>query len=351
MKKTLLILLPLLFIVGCSSPEPRNVDELFFSAYNEEYRTENGGELYSGKVFKNYLSGNKRYEGSVKKGKKVGKWTFWSPDAKESSELVFGIEIRGGTHPSGKDGIYTVWYENGQKAEEGTYKKFRKDGLWTVWFENGQKEWEATMKGGTANQKFTYWYKNGHKDVEGAYKDGEWDGKFTTWYENGQKSKEGNYKEGKQDGYPELDGLWTWWHENGQKMYEKKDRLANGWYENGQKDVEIVNYSGGYKCTWWHENGQKECEQIFNDGKWTEVGCWYKYFGKTIPKKEWRDSYGNVDCKHRRNELFGDKGRKKIKRRFGGPEISLSNDRVKNKGIEPKRLNVPLHGVYYNWIE
>ena len=41
-------------------------------------------------------------------------------------------------------GLYTNWYKNGQKKEEGNYKDGKRDGLWTTWFEGGNKEKEKT---------------------------------------------------------------------------------------------------------------------------------------------------------------------------------------------------------------
>jgi antitoxin component YwqK of YwqJK toxin-antitoxin module len=32
-----------------------------------------------------------------------------------------------------------MWYENGQKKEEGIHKDGKEDGEWTYWHENGQK--------------------------------------------------------------------------------------------------------------------------------------------------------------------------------------------------------------------
>jgi len=46
------------------------------------------------------------------------------------------------------DGLYTEWYENGQKVKEGNYKDGKDDGLYTEWYENGQKEFELTYKDG-----------------------------------------------------------------------------------------------------------------------------------------------------------------------------------------------------------
>jgi antitoxin component YwqK of YwqJK toxin-antitoxin module len=38
------------------------------------------------------------------------------------------------------EGIWTEWYENGQKNIEGNYKEGELEGQVTVWQENGKKE-------------------------------------------------------------------------------------------------------------------------------------------------------------------------------------------------------------------
>ena len=47
-----------------------------------------------------------------------------------------------------KDGLETVWYENGQMSFKGTFKDGKKDGLVTWWYENGQKRDERNYKDG-----------------------------------------------------------------------------------------------------------------------------------------------------------------------------------------------------------
>ena len=42
----------------------------------------------------------------------------------------------------------TLWYKDGQKWQEGTYKDGKEDGLWTIWYESGQKKMEAILKDG-----------------------------------------------------------------------------------------------------------------------------------------------------------------------------------------------------------
>ena len=86
----------------------------------------------------------------------------------------FGKTLLKGTYKNGKkDGLWTWWYENGQKESEGTYKDDKLEGLSTNWYENGQKWYELTNKDGEFDGLYTNWYENGKKRFEGTYKDGE----------------------------------------------------------------------------------------------------------------------------------------------------------------------------------
>ena len=62
------------------------------------------------------------------------------------------------------DGLYTVWYENGQKELEKTYKDGLEDGLWTWYYENGQKKEESTYKDGMPISRRKYWDKDGNPE-------------------------------------------------------------------------------------------------------------------------------------------------------------------------------------------
>ena len=152
MKRLLLIVLPLLLIVGCSSPEPINYETTLVER-DDVYYTKDTNKPYSGQVFSLYDDGKKKGEGTLKDGKEDGKWTYF--------------------------------HSNGQKFREGTYKNEKEDGLWTRWYESGQK-WE-----------------------EGTFKDGKGEGLRTSWWENGQKFSEGNYKDSKPV------GKWTHYNKDG----------------------------------------------------------------------------------------------------------------------------------------
>ena len=75
--------------------------------------------------------------------------------------------------------VVTKYYKSGQKKEEGTVTGknpsnwYTRNGLWTSWYENGQKRYERTYKDGKLDGLWTYWYEGGQKKEERTYKDGE----------------------------------------------------------------------------------------------------------------------------------------------------------------------------------
>ena len=59
-------------------------------------------------------------------------------------------------------GFVVAKHENGQKAEEGTFKDGKLEGLVTKWYENGQKQSETTYKDGKA-VSMTIWDEEGNE--------------------------------------------------------------------------------------------------------------------------------------------------------------------------------------------
>jgi antitoxin component YwqK of YwqJK toxin-antitoxin module len=47
----------------------------------------------------------------------------------------------------------------------GKFKERKEDGVWTDWYENGQKESEATYKDGELDSKWISWHENGQKSI------------------------------------------------------------------------------------------------------------------------------------------------------------------------------------------
>ena len=153
MKRLLLIVLPLLLIVGCSSSQ-KEYDINHIEKLNGVYIKEISNEIVNGEVFQ-MVGDMKLPLGKLKDGKNEGKWISW--------------------------------YPNGQKWSEETYKNGYSNGLSTSWYEDGQKKFEGTYKDGECDGLTTWWYGNGQKMYEGTYKDGEsisekhWDEDGSVW--------------------------------------------------------------------------------------------------------------------------------------------------------------------------
>ena len=260
MKKTLLIILPLLLIVGCSKPVEDstliNKDGLMYlpdsdSPYSGEVftnydtgeklytgRYENGllieysylkkdgnvktpindetliekdkliydpnyDEPYNGEVVMYYDTGEKEYQGTYENGLLVS-YSYLHKDG-SVKEPVNGENLidRGGLlYETNGQKPYTgevfELYSDGGRKYTGLLKGGKKDGLWTYWHQNGQKEYERSFKDGERNGLSTNWYENGQKDYESTWKDGKKDGLYTAWYSNGQKKSETTYKDRKE---------------------------------------------------------------------------------------------------------------------------------------------------------
>ncbi len=69
---------------------------------------------------------------------------------------------------------------------ETTWKDGKEDGLYTSWYDNGQKKWETTYKDGQMDGLATVWYYNGQRKEEDTYKDGELIS-FKCWDEDGNE--------------------------------------------------------------------------------------------------------------------------------------------------------------------
>lgn len=86
-----------------------------------------------------YENGQKKYQGNVQGGKKVGEWKYYHDNGQLMREGIY------------KDGQpYDLWkeyYRSGQLKSEGKYVVVNgeavKQGLWTSYHKNGAKEFEG----------------------------------------------------------------------------------------------------------------------------------------------------------------------------------------------------------------
>lgn len=133
---------------------------------------------------------------------------------------------------SRENGLWTRWYESGNKESEGYIKDNLNNGHWITWYENGSIKEESDWVNGKVTHQ-TKWYENGNKESEWDfangkttsmrtwYEDGskkdEWvaNGRSVSYYKNGNKMEEGNCKDGVKVGH------WTYWYEGGTLRYEE----------------------------------------------------------------------------------------------------------------------------------
>ena len=57
-----------------------------------------------------------------------------------------------------REGVWTYWYENGQKRLEGTYQNGQKDRLWTFWYDNNVIATEYFYDNKTVDGKIMEWH-------------------------------------------------------------------------------------------------------------------------------------------------------------------------------------------------
>ncbi|HBS87115.1 MAG: hypothetical protein A2W91_02765 [Bacteroidetes bacterium GWF2_38_335] len=92
-----------------------------------------------------------------------------------------------------KEGLWTVYYENGQLFHEGNFSDAKEDGVWKSWFENGQLKSEGEFVGGIMNGLWKQWHRNGKILSEIEMNMGLKSGKAAYWNEFGFLEKEENY--------------------------------------------------------------------------------------------------------------------------------------------------------------
>ena len=106
-------------------------------------------------------------------------------------------------------GDYKAFHENGVQKTAGQYRHGVRIGVWTHWYENGQKQSEMDWVQGQPEGLVIEWHENGQKKNEGHWKNGGRHGLSTWWYPDGTKEKEVIYVDG------EPDGAWTYWDSTG----------------------------------------------------------------------------------------------------------------------------------------
>lgn len=179
-----------------------------------------------------YANGMKMREISYRKGTIDGELNEWNRTAKQVTKDVY----RDGSRLATK----TEYYPNRTKKSEGPvlYPKLVletpdnwidctlasysqsgdpvKHGVWTAWYANGQKKQEGEYKEDTSTGQFVWWHENGQKSLLATYRNGKKHGKWTWWHDNGLKSISGEYAADTPA------GKWLWWKDTG-KVAQRAD--------------------------------------------------------------------------------------------------------------------------------
>jgi len=214
MKNILSILLVSMILFGCGENRVL-IDELMNKGTDTNPILYYESKLFNGTGYDIYPSGQLKYEGNYKDGKKHGlSKSYHPPEQPWDDEDVF-TDDSGHVHWSGpatEDDLEENLqdYPKGQLEYEGNYKEGKEEGVHKQWHQDGQLYSEGNYKEGKQEGLWEWWYQNGSIWREENYKDGKKEGLHKRWHQNGQLYSEGNYKEGKQE------GLWEWWYKNGQ---------------------------------------------------------------------------------------------------------------------------------------
>ena len=118
-------------------------------------------------------------------------------------------------------GVVFSEYENGQLAEESSYKNGILHGISSSWYQNGKLGEQENYTNGLENGIYRKWYFNGQLEKEWNNIHGNRNGINRHFLENGQIKKESKWRDSKAIKY-------TIWHDNG-----KLSRV--GIYDNGER--------------------------------------------------------------------------------------------------------------------
>lgn len=213
-------------------------------------------------------------------------------------------------------GEWTLYHSNGMVSNKGTLdEQKRKQGIWRVYYRNGQLKEQSNYVDNLANGRSLSWHENGLPWLEYNMRNDSLHGKQQTYFYNGLPRIQSEYEAGKQTG-EEREYTYTGFlhatsqYKNGQKegpqvLYhpngKKKEELN---YQNGMEEGPFAAYNqdgqltlkGGFKAgkrhgLWigYYNNGQLKDSTMYVDGEIT--GVFSEYFDNGVVSR--RGSYQN----------------------------------------------------------
>jgi len=153
------------------------------------------------------------------------------------------------------EGLYIVWYPNGQKSIEGRAVNGKEEGEWRFWYSNGQLAGVSPYVSGKRNGWGEEWSEGGVMVQRCHFKDNSLDGVCTTYFENGGMSSEKTYSQGR------LVGQESWWHDNGQLHRQG----SNDEHSNRQGEWREWDRNGNLVQQSWYEDDQEVRREAYRD--------------------------------------------------------------------------------------
>lgn len=105
----------------------------------------------------------------------VRHWPTGAPRSEGRRARLSGLE----------EGLWTYYYPNGQRREEGRYEAGRRVGRWREWHSNGapraegERHWLASSGASPRDGLWVLWYEEGSTEGRGVYRaglrEGHWD--------------------------------------------------------------------------------------------------------------------------------------------------------------------------------
>lgn len=123
-------------------------------------------------------------------------WTTVDDDWWLAKGCPPGATFRGDGPPTGRK----AWCEDAEGRQHGPY---------TMWFADGERGLQGSYKAGALHGPWTRWYENGQIEQTGAYVDGKPAGEWLRYHDNGQLASRGGYEDGNEHGtweYFDADG-------------------------------------------------------------------------------------------------------------------------------------------------
>ena len=134
-----------LFIIGCTSEVPRNMEEELAFRSDRWFKGSDWSVFW-------YSFQYKVYNGPAYTTHKNG-------ERKEKGDIVNGT----------KSGLWSGWDEKGNLKYKGAYLLGKEDGLWKGYFSNGKTKYEGKYKSGKQIKTWKYYNKKGKMTTEETY--------------------------------------------------------------------------------------------------------------------------------------------------------------------------------------